>query len=117
MLRRGCSLLRIGPVASAENTLTEPPTIDGSTAIVKYTMPSPPIHCVSERQKSSPFGRASTSLMTVAPVVVKPDMVSKKASVNDSGAMVSPGGAKSGQSRNGIMPKKEKSSHVAVTTK
>ena len=55
--------------------------------------------------------------MTVAPVVVKPDMVSKKASVNDSGAMVSPGGAKSGQSRNGIMPKNEKSSHVAVTTK
>ncbi len=94
MLRRGCSLLRIGPVASAENTLTEPPTIDGSTAIVKNTMPSPPIHCVSERQKSSPFGRASTS-----------------------SAMVSPGGAKSGQSRNGIMPKNEKSSHVAVTTK
>ncbi len=44
-------------------------------------MPRPPIHCVRLRQKSSPLGRDSMSLMMEAPVVVKPDMVSKKASV------------------------------------
>ena len=38
---------------------------------------------MSERQKSRPCGNASTLFITVAPVVVKPDMVSKKASVND----------------------------------
>ena len=77
VLSLGCSLLFIGPVASAENTFTEPPTSDGSRAMVKNTMPNPPIHCVSERQNMMPCGRASTSSMMVAPVVVNPDMVSK----------------------------------------
>ena len=49
--------------------------------MVKNTMPNPPIHCVSDRQKSSPAGSTSTLSITVAPVVVKPDMFSKKASV------------------------------------
>ena len=109
MLRRGCSLLRSGPVASAEKTFTVPPTIDGSMAMVKKTIPSPPIHCVSERQKSSPLGSDSTSSMIVAPVVVKPDMVSKKASVND--RSVNPPIIK------GIIPKRENITHATVTTK
>ena len=81
MLRRGCSLLRKGPVASAENTRTPPSIIDGMMAMVKNTMPRPPIHCVRLRQKSRARGMLSTSSMRVAPVVVKPDIVSKKASV------------------------------------
>ena len=39
----------------------------------------PPSHWVSWRQISSEFGSASTSVSTVAPVVVKPDMASKYA--------------------------------------
>ena len=78
---RGCSLVLIGPVASAANTLTDPPTIDGRTAMVKNTIPSPPIHCERLLQKSIPCGRHSTSLRIVAPVVVKPDIDSKKAFV------------------------------------
>ena len=46
-------------------------------AVVKKTMPKPPIHCVMLRQKSRPWVSLSTSSMMVAPVVVKPDMVSK----------------------------------------
>ena len=40
----------------------------------------PPIHWVSDRQNSTPMDWASTPVITVAPVVVKPDTVSKKAS-------------------------------------
>ena len=54
VLSRGCILERMGPVASAANTLTLPPTIDGSMAIVKNTIPNPPINCVRERQKRMP---------------------------------------------------------------
>ena len=75
--RRGCIFDRMGPVASAANTFTLPPTNCGSSATVKNTIPNPPIHCISDRQNSSPCGRCSTSSMTVTPVVVKPDMVSK----------------------------------------
>ena len=46
-------------------------------AMVKNTIPKPPIHCISERQNSRPWGSDSTSSMMVAPVVVKPDIVSK----------------------------------------
>src|SRR3712207_9300256 len=69
----------MGPVASAANTFTEPPTNDGKMAMVKNTIPKPPIHWVIERQNNRPWGSASTSSMMVAPVVVKPDIVSKKA--------------------------------------
>ena len=51
---RGCSLVLIGPVASAAKTFTEPPTIDGNTAIVKNTIPKPPIHCDRLLQNSIP---------------------------------------------------------------
>ena len=49
--------------------------------MVKSTMPNPPIHCDRLLQKSSPWGSASMLLRIVAPVVVNPDIVSKKASV------------------------------------
>ena len=73
----GCIFERIGPVASAENTLMLPPTSDGMMAMVKNTMPRPPIQCVSDRQNFSACGSRSTLSMTLVPVVVKPDIVSK----------------------------------------
>ena len=51
--------------------------------MVKNTIPKPPIHCMNERQNRMPWGSVETSSMMEAPVVVKPDMVSKNASVND----------------------------------
>ena len=84
VLSLGCIFERMGPVASAENTRMEPLPIEGSTAMVKNTIPSPPIHCDSDRQKSMAWCElscCSTSSSTEAPVVVNPDMVSKKASV------------------------------------
>ena len=104
---RGCILERMGPVASAANTFTLPPTSDGNSATVKNTMPRPPIHCISERQKSRPWVSDSTSSITVAPVVVKPDMVSKKASVRLDGVPLM---------RKGNMPKSENTAQVSVTT-
>ena len=47
---RGWSFVFIGPVASAANTFTDPPTIDGKMAMVKNTIPNPPIHCDRLRQ-------------------------------------------------------------------
>ena len=77
----GCIFALIGPVASAENTFTLPPTSDGMMAIVKNTIPNPPIHCVIVRQNSSAWGSLSTSSRILHPVVVNPEIVSKKASV------------------------------------
>ena len=77
MVSRGCILALIGPVASAANTLTLPSTSEGRMAMVKNTIPKPPIHCMSERQNRMPWGNRSTLSRMVAPVVVNPDMVSK----------------------------------------
>jgi hypothetical protein len=41
----------------------------------------PPIHWVWARQRRIPRGRDSISVRMVAPVVVKPETVSKKASM------------------------------------
>ena len=75
--RRGCIFALMGPVASAANTFTLPPTSEGRMAMVKNRIPKPPIHCISDRQKRMPWGRRSTSSMMVAPVVVKPEILSK----------------------------------------
>ena len=53
----------------------------GRIAIINTRTPMPPIQCVKLRQKSKDFGRASTSERIEAPVVVKPDTVSKRASM------------------------------------
>jgi hypothetical protein len=58
-----------------------PPTRrKGRMRIAIRTMPTPPIHCSSERQRRIPGGRSSRPLSTVEPVVVRPEIVSKKAS-------------------------------------
>ncbi len=74
---RGCIFALMGPVASAANTLTLPPTNEGRMAMVKNTIPKPPTHWESDRQKRMPRGRLSTSSKTLEPVVEKPDIVSK----------------------------------------
>ena len=55
------------------------PTV-GSTATTSTMTPIPPIHCVIDRQNSKPLDVASMSGVTVAPVVVNPDMASNSAS-------------------------------------
>ena len=74
--------------------------------MVKKTIPKAPTHCISERQKRMPWGRHSTSAKTVAPVVVKPDVDSKKASVTS---------GKQPCMRKGNMPKSEKITQTLVT--
>ena len=76
-------------------------------AMVKNTIPIPPIHWVRLRQKSKPLGIASRSSMMVAPVLVKPDIVSKKA-LATSGTCPS--------SKKGLMPISVKSTHTIDTT-
>ena len=53
--------------------------IDGSTSSMKTMTPIPPMKCVEDRQKSSPFGNTSTSVSMVPPVVVYPDTDSNQA--------------------------------------
>lgn len=79
---RGWSLSRLTPVDSAEKRDMLPPPKMGSRAMVKHMMPSPPIHWVSTRQNSVPCDSFSTLSTMEKPVVVNPDIVSKKASVS-----------------------------------
>jgi len=51
--------------------------VAGKRAMKMTMMPRPPSQCVRLRQRSTPCGRASMSSTTVAPVPVKPDMLSK----------------------------------------
>ena len=69
-------------------------------------MPKPPNHCITLRQNSMPCGCESMLFMIVAPVVVNPDIDSKKASVTLSMAPVK---------MNGSMPNTAKSTHATVT--
>ena len=50
-------------------------------ATANTIIPIPPIQCVKLRQNNTPFGTISISFKIEAPVVVNPDMVSKKAFV------------------------------------
>ncbi len=54
---------------------------NGKMATVSTMIPMPPIHCVRLRQYRMPFDTPSISVRMDAPVVVMPDMVSKKALV------------------------------------
>src|SRR5512141_306439 len=69
-------------------------------------IPRPPIHCVKLLQKSIPCGKDSTSLMMLAPVVVKPEIDPKNASPKD---FTDP------LRRNGRVPKRLKISQAPVT--
>jgi hypothetical protein len=53
----------------------------GKIATVKNTIPKPPNHCVRLRQRSNAWGWLSILSRIDAPVVVNPDIDSKKASV------------------------------------
>ena len=61
-----------------------PPTFKrGSTVIAITIIPTPPSHCIIALHSSILFGDASKFVTTVEPVVVIPDMLSKKASLNE----------------------------------
>ena len=70
-------------------------------------MPKPPIQCVRARQKRMACDCESMSSMMVAPVVVKPDMVSKNASATVGTLWLS---------RKGSIPKKLNNTHVRAAT-
>ena len=76
----GTSLLTTGPGDSACIRYRAPSPSLGIRASVSTSTPMPPIHWVSARQNKMPRGRDSISERMVAPVVVKPETVSKKAS-------------------------------------
>ena len=94
------------PVVSALYSWVAPPPKMGISATVKTTIPTPPCHWVRLRQKSSDLGKDSTSEKTLAPVVVKPEIVSKKASRTFD---VIP------DKRKGSVPTRERSSQTNVT--
>ena len=104
---RGCSFTSFSPVVSAENNFCSPPPIVGMMAMVKNTMPTPPIHCVSTRQKLMEWGSVSSDAITVAPVVVKPENDSKHAWANRSVVPLS---------KNGSVPNSENTIHTRLTT-
>ena len=79
----GTSFPTEGPGLSARIRLICEPPLNGITASRKTNTPMPPIQCVKLRQNKLQCERASTSLRIEAPVVVKPDTVSKSASVNE----------------------------------
>ncbi|MPM72681.1 hypothetical protein SDC9_119657 [bioreactor metagenome] len=77
----GTSLPTDGPGLSARiRCMLCPPAI-GKTARINTNTPIPPIQWVKLRQKRLHLESTSTSLSTLAPVVVKPDMVSNSASI------------------------------------
>ena len=80
----------------------------GSTAMVKKMIPIPPSQCISDRQKRMEWGRSSMVGKAVAPVVVNPDIVSKKATLRRSVQWLV---------RKGTMPKREKMNQVEPTTR
>ena len=70
-------------------------------------IPMPPSHCSSDRHSSSPGGVVSRPEITVEPVVVMPDMLSKNASVIDSC---------NSENRKGRAPKVTSATHTAGTS-
>ncbi len=105
---RGVNLSGAGPGLSALKICNPPTPKVGKIAKVRTKIPIPPNQCVKERQKRSPLGKLSISGITVAPVVVKPETVSKKASTK-LGTLP--------EKTKGKAPKKEVSVHPKVTTK
>ena len=71
----------LGPGLSARTRWEVRPVIWGSRARVNTSTPMPPIQWVKARQNITPWGRLAKSVTTVAPVVVKPDTASKRASM------------------------------------
>ena len=79
---RGAILLSLSmPGISALNSWMPPTPSMGRMATASTMMPMPPNQFIMCRQKLSEGARVSRLDMTVAPVVVRPLMASKKASV------------------------------------
>ena len=78
---RGTSLPTDGPGLSARMSCMWEPPVMGSTASRNTSTPMPPIQWVRLRQNRLAKLRASTSGRMLAPVVVKPEMISNRASV------------------------------------
>ncbi len=64
---------------SVRNSCIPPMPSAGRIAIATPMMPMPPIQCSRARHSSRPGGAASRPTRIVDPVVVSPDMLSKKA--------------------------------------
>ena len=79
-LARGISLPTTGPGISARMMWMERSVTLGTSAITNTSTPMPPTQWVKLRQNRMPRPRASISVRMLAPVVVKPETVSKKAS-------------------------------------
>ena len=77
----GLNLSLVGPVVSAAKRCTPLIPSMGRIAIEMTTIPNPPSQWVIARQKRMPWDNSSILSRIDAPVVVKPDMVSKKALV------------------------------------
>ena len=78
----GVSFSSVGPAASAKKSSRPPTASRGSTAMNSAMTPRPPSHCVRARQKNIPRPSAPKSVRIVAPVVVRPDIDSNRASTN-----------------------------------
>ncbi len=107
---RGLSLSWVIPVTSALNMSIPPEELSiGITAKVNSIMPIPPSHCMVARHMCMPWLICVTSSSTLAPVVVNPDIASKKASLKLIGIL---------QNMNGSMPNMENTTHtIAVSRK
>ena len=83
------------------------PSDMGSTAITNTNTPIPPTQCVKLRQNRMPLCSGSISCRIEAPVVVKPETVSKNASTKSG---ISP------ENTNGNAPNADSSTHADATT-
>ncbi len=76
----GTSLPAVGPGTSARTRCMELSFSIGITMSTKTSTPIPPIQWVKLRQKIMPWPRSSGRASMDAPVVVKPEIISKSAS-------------------------------------
>jgi len=79
----GTSFPTDGPGLSARIRLMFEPPLSGTMASRNTRTPMPPIQCVKLLHKSEQCESPSTFARMLAPVVVKPDIVSNRASVKD----------------------------------
>ena len=79
----GTSFPTDGPGLSALIRLILEPPLNGTMAIINTSTPIPPIQCEKHRHVVLHLETTSTSLNILAPVVVKPDTISKSALIND----------------------------------
>lgn len=96
----GTSLPTDGPGLSARIKLMLEPPLIGTIASRKTSTPMPPIQCVKLRHSSAQCDRASTSSKMLAPVVVKPEIVSNSALVNEGISLLNTNGRQPNTLRN-----------------